>query len=171
MRRFDIAAGVMRAATMALLVVLVGCATQLAPPYDKNVADGLVTASSDAMSLLSEASTGTKPEDYHKREGKYSDVIGKFETLAILAASRPMPKNNFIEKVNESLQQRGVITLADDSDMPPSVHAIKKVSEAFELMRNTDRVQGITATEAKAFKGQVAVYLDQAITYENFLNR
>ena len=38
-------------------------------------------------------------------------------------------------------------------------------------MRDTDRKQGLTAFEVGAFKGQATIYFDQAITYENFLQR
>jgi hypothetical protein len=38
-------------------------------------------------------------------------------------------------------------------------------------MRDVDKKQGVTAFEVAAFKGQVVIYLDQALTYENFLER
>jgi hypothetical protein len=46
-----------------------------------------------------------------------------------------------------------------------------KISETLVKMRDTDKNQGVTATEVQVFKNQVAIYLDQALTYESFLER
>ena len=38
-------------------------------------------------------------------------------------------------------------------------------------MKQTDKLQGITATEALAFKNNITLFFDQALTYERFLNK
>ena len=156
---------------LAAFLFLAGCATQLAPTYDKSVVDGLNAANTDTMTLLALVSDGTKPEDYNSRAEKYATLIGKLDSLTILAGARPMPKNKVSDVVNKFLEKRGTTQIAEDDATPPSVHAIKKVSETIEKIRNIDKKQGVTATEVFGFRGQVIIYLDQAITYENFLQR
>lgn len=162
----------MRIGLFISILLLVGsCATQLAPSYDKVVVDGLNSTNTASMTLFASLATGTKPGDFGKRADKYSELIGKLDSLAILAASRPVPKNHVTDAINNALSKRGVAPVVDDGSTPPSAHAIRKISETIAKMRDTDMKQGVTATEVMAFKGQSAIYFDQAITYENFLLR
>lgn len=162
-----------RLVAFALLacIALAACQVQLAPPYDKAVVDSLGKASADSMTLLASASGGTSASTFGSRENQYSQLIGKLEALALAAGARPMPKNKVTDAINRLLEKREVQPLEDDEATPPSAHAIRKVAETFAKMRDTDRKQGVTAFEVAAFKGQVQIYLDQAITYENFLQR
>jgi hypothetical protein len=161
----------LRFLSLMFVVWLAGCAVQLAPPYDKVVADTLVSANTETMTLLATVSPGTKPETFSAREERYNEVIGKVEALSLQAVARPMPKNKITDAINKLLDKRGVQALADDEDTPPSAHAIKAIAQTLTKMRDTDRKQGVTAFEVQAFKGQILVYFDQAITYENFLQR
>jgi hypothetical protein len=150
---------------------LAGCATQLAPQYDKAVVDGLSAAGTETMTLMAAASQGTDKATFSAREAQYNTLIGKLDALAIEAGARPMPKNRITDLVNKLLEKRGAQPLEDDDDVPPSVHAIKRIAATVTKMRDTDRKQGVTAVEVQAFKGQCGVYFDQALTYENFLQR
>jgi hypothetical protein len=123
------------------------------------------------MTLLASASAGTKPGDFNARAERYSMLIGQLDALAIFAGARPIPKNKVSDTINRVLDKRGTAPITEDDATPPSAHAIRKVSEAFAKMRDTDRKQGVTATEVLAFKGLVTIYFDQAVTYENFLQR
>ena len=80
-----------------------------------------------------------------------------------------MPKNLATDEINKFLKDKGLPAMKNG--VAPSATAMEKISEALEKMMDTDRKQGLTATEVEAFKGQVKIYLDQALTYENFLNR
>ena len=82
-----------------------------------------------------------------------------------------MPKNKITDVVNKLLEKRSTQPLEDDDDVPPSVHAIKRIGATVTKMRDTDRKQGVTAYEVQAFKQQCVIYFDQALTYENFLQR
>lgn len=167
--------------TLVLAFSVAGCAVQLAPPYDKAVVEGLNTANTETMTLLASVDNGTNNDDdkrtFPAREEKYNALIGKLDALAILAGARPMPKNPVVEAISRLLAKRhekasaGAEPLKDDDSTPPSAHAIRRISGTLAKMRDTDRKQGVTAYEAKAFKGQVEIYFDQAITYENFLQR
>ncbi|HSC80729.1 MAG TPA: hypothetical protein VLC08_10265 [Chitinolyticbacter sp.] len=160
-----------RFATLALWLLLSGCATQLAPAYDRAVVDGLNATAVETMTLLASVSAGTTAASFPVREERYNQLIGRLEALALLAGARPVPKNKVTDAINAKLAERGSPPLDDDGSTPPSVHAIKKIAETVTKLRDTDRKQGVTAFEAMAFKGQIAIYLDQAITYENFLQR
>lgn len=160
-----------RALALSLCAALAACQVQLAPAYDKALAEGLSQTSADSMTLLASAAGGTSAGTYASRRDEYSQLIGRLEALALAAGARPMPKNKVGDAINRLLEKRGSPALEDDDATPPSAHAIRKVAETFAKMRDTDRKQGVTAFEVEAFKGQVRIYLDQAITYENFLER
>ena len=160
-----------RSMVAVLLLALAGCAVQLAPTYDKALADGLAAASTDTMTLLASASQGTSKSTFPAREDKYNALIGKLEALALSSASRPMPKNKVTDAINKLMEKRGTPPLQDDDLSPPSAHAIQQIAVTMTKMRDTDKLQGVTALEVQVFKGQVVIYFDQAITYENFLQR
>lgn len=159
-----------RLAFVAILAVfLSACATTLAPNYDKAIVDGLVSVNQKMMEHFASTSSGTNKSDYDKREKTYNSIIGSIDALAIQAKARPIPKNKITEKVNEILRSRGVEVL--EGEDAPSATALEKISETITKMRDTDKKQGVTAFEVKVFKGQVVIYLDQAMTYERFLER
>jgi hypothetical protein len=157
---------------LVLCLSFAGCAIQLAPPYDKAVVDGLNAANAETMTLLAEVSHGTKSDTFPKREEKYNTLIGKLEALAVSAGARPMPSNKVTETINKQLEKRGTLQdFQDDETTPPSAHAIRKIAQSLEKMRDQDMKAGLKSGDVKAFKGQIAIYFDQAITYENFLKR
>lgn len=160
-----------RLLVIAVFLSLAGCATQLAPSYDKNVAEGLSAANTETMTLLATASQGTDKSTFSSREDKYNNLIGKLDAIALSAGARPVPKNKVTEVINKLLEKRGGKPIDDDDSTPPSSHSIKKIAETLTKMRDADKKQGVTAFEVQAFKGQVVIYFDQAITYENFLQR
>ncbi|NHQ60582.1 hypothetical protein G9409_08275 [Chlorobium sp. BLA1] len=157
------------AAFILLTSLIVGCATQLAPLYDKAIVDGITAANKDAMTLFASASSGLKPESYSTRTDIYNKIIGSLDALEVQAKARPVPKTKANEAVNKWLEKRGIPTLTNDE--VPSATAIGKISLTLKRMRDTDRAQGVTATEVQAFKNQTVIYMDQAITYESFLER
>lgn len=156
---------------VGIALLIASCATQLAPLYDKNIAEGLNSANTETMTLLAAASQGLEMNTFSTREEKYNNLIGKLDALALSAGARPMPKNNVILAINKLLEKRGGKKLDDDDSTPPSAHAIQKISETLTKMRDTDKKQGIRPLESQAFKIPIVAYFDQAITYENFLQR
>lgn len=155
---------------VAMIAVFVtACTTTLAPNYDKAIVDGLVSANQKSMEIFASTSSGTSNSDYDKRKKTYNSLIGSIDALAIQAKARPVPKNKITEKVNEYLRSRGVEAI--EGEDAPSATALEKISETITKMRDTDKKQGLTAFEVKAFKGLTVIYLDQALTYESFLER
>ena len=48
-------------------------------PYDKNVAEGLTAANTEAMTLMATTSQGTDKSTFSSREEKYNALIGKLD--------------------------------------------------------------------------------------------
>lgn len=159
--------GVVFSATVMLL--LSACITTLAPNYDKAIVDGLVTTNQKLMEFFASTAAGTTKESFAERRKTYNGLIGSMDALVIQAKARPIPKNKITQRVNEVLEKRGIQVLEDDD--APSATALEKISATMVKMRDTDKKQGVTAFEVLAFRGQVVIYLDQAITYESFLER
>lgn len=163
----------MRTATAAgfatMMLMLSACVANLAPSYDQAIVDGLQSTNKQLMQFFASTSPGTVQATAGERMGTYNQIIGTLDALAIQARARPIPQNDVTEKVNEVLAKRGIDVL-DVGDAPSAV-AMEKISETMAKMRDVDRKQGVTPFEVKAFRGQVVIYLDQAITYETFLQR
>src|SRR5690606_1922305 len=150
------------------IVLLSGCEATLAPAYDQAIVEK-VTASRDlAMRCFAEDDGGAEKESFTAREPVYNSLIGAFETLEIQARARTIPKNVAIDKVNEMRQAKGSNSITGEY---PSAFAFEKIADTFKKMKDTDKQNGIKSLALQAFKGQVEIYLDQAITYESFLKR
>ncbi len=154
---------------IALPLFLNGCPITLAPSYDKALVDGLTSTNTAVMQFFASVSGGTRKDTFSLRQEKYSNLIGRFDALEIQAKARPVPKNKATEKIDEMLRKRGV-AIPDDDDAP-SATAIAEISKTLAKMKDTDKKQGVTAHEVQAFKNQVSVFMDQALTYESFLQR
>ncbi|NIW84999.1 MAG: hypothetical protein GWN09_00060 [Gammaproteobacteria bacterium] len=153
----------------ALVLLASACATTLAPNYDKALVDGLTATNMKLMEHFAATSAGTASDTFDKRESTYNNLIGRLDALVIQARARPIPKNYVTEKVNAYLEKRGVQIL--DGGDTPSATALEKISGTMVKMRDTDKKQGVTPFEVAAFKGQVVIFMDQALTYETFLER
>jgi hypothetical protein len=156
------------------LLIATSCAVSLAPRFDQGIIDNLSTTSIEVFQLLSEVSEGTTSSDFDKREEEYNEVIGKLEALALQINARPVPDNKTVDKIiskaNSSLQKKGS-TLISVNETAPSATALKNVTANVTKMKQTDKLQGITAVEALAFKNNIELFFDQALTYERFLNK
>ena len=156
------------------LLITTSCAVSLAPRFDQGIIDNLSITSTEVFQLLSEVSEGTTNADFDKRAEKYNQVIGKLEALALQINARPVPDNKTVDKIigkaNSSLQKKGT-TLISTNQTAPSATALKNVTANVTKMKQTDKLQGITATEALAFKNNITLFFDQALTYERFLNK
>jgi len=157
-----------------ILLLATSCAVSLAPRFDQGIIDNLSTTSTEVFQLLSEVSEGTTNADFNKRDEEYNQVIGKLEALALQINARPVPDNKTVDKIiskaNSSLQKKGT-TLISADQTAPSATALKNVTANVVKMKQTDKLQGITATEALAFKNNIQLFFDQALTYERFLNK
>lgn len=167
--------GRLRYACLGLLFFFANCTVSLAPKFDQGIVDNLSSASAQVFQLLAETSSGTRPAEFPLRAEKYNSLIGTLEALQLQINARPIPKNKTIEKIiakaNERLTQRGISTLTSVGDIAPSSTALEQIIANLTKMRDTDQKQGLTPLEVQAFKGFIQLYLDQALTYEKFLNQ
>jgi hypothetical protein len=153
---------------LGVIAVLSACAVKLAPEYDKAIVDGLKENSKSTMVFFASVSGGTKKADYSTREKTYNELIGAFEALKIISESRPIPSNKVVEKANEYLRSRNQ---AEMSMVAPSSGALQEVVRQLVSMRERDQTVDMSANMIGIYKGPILISLDQAITYESFLER
>ena len=153
---------------LIVLGFIVGCKATLAPAYDQAIVEKVTHNSELAMRFFAVVDSGTNRESFSLREPIYNDLIGAFESLELQAKARPVPENIALEKINELLQAKGSDAVSGEY---PSAFAFGKIAETFHKMKETDREKGLKPLALQAFKGQVEIFLDQAITYESFLKR
>ncbi len=153
---------------LSLFFTLSQCTTSLAPQFDELIFQQLSTNSEEVLTFFASVEKGTESDSFMKRESKYNELIGQFEALELKTRARPIPSNSILERVNKSLQFRGMTEISGDY---PSAHAMGKIAETLKVMKKNDEKEGLGDVTVKAFKNQVLIYLDQALTYENFLNR
>lgn len=163
-----------QSAVLGFVFLFSSCAVSLAPKFDQGIVDNLSASSIEVFQLLSEVSAGTKNTDYDKRDEKYNNIIGKLEALELQIKARPMPKNKIADKVisgvNEKLKVSGVSNFISSQDVAPSATALENIVKNISQMKDTDKLQGITKTEALVFKNNIEIFFDQSLTYERFLN-
>lgn len=147
--------------------LLQSCRVSLAPEYDKAIVEKTTSLSSETMMLFAEVQNGTVKESFDKREPTYNKLIGSFDALSLQARARPIPDIS-IKKLNDLFEQKGIETASGDY---PSAMAFKEISLTLIKMKETDQKSGLNITTVAAFKGQIEIYLEQAITYETFLKR
>ncbi len=144
------------------------CEVTLAPAYDQAIVDKVTTSTDLAMRFFAQVDGGTDSESYAEREPIYNVLIGAFESLKLQAKARPLPESAALDKINAMLASKGSNPIAGDY---PSAFAFEQIAVTYKKMKETDREQGLKPIVLQAFKGQIEIYLDQAITYESFLKR
>lgn len=151
------------------MMFIVGCATQLAPKYDQALFKGVTDTNVKIMELFASVSNGTESSTCHQRLSSYNSVIGSVDALALQSKARPAPENSITEKVNTYLESRGIgaITGAE----APSALALQEVSKNLNKMKEVDCKSGLGKGVVATFKNAVIISMDQAITYESFLDR
>ena len=158
-----------QAALVLLIAFMAGCAVQLAPRYDAALLDGITETNVTIMKLFASVSDGTDQATCAERVDTYNSVIGSVDALALQSRARPLPENPVIDRVNEHLDARGIPPLA--GDVAPSADSLDQVSIQLVKMKEVDCKSGLGKGAVAAFKNAVIISMDQAITYESFLNR
>lgn len=150
------------------VILLTSCEATLAPAYDQAIVDKVTVSSDLAMQFFAAVDEGTESDTFTAREPIYNQLIGAFESLKLHAKARPVPDDAAMEKINAVLDSKGSNPVAGDY---PSAFAFEQIADTFTKMKHTDREKGLNPIIIMAFKGQIEIYLDQAITYESFLKR
>ncbi|WP_444931715.1 hypothetical protein ACJJIF_08105 [Microbulbifer sp. SSSA002] len=154
---------------LAFLAILASGCSQMAPRYDAALYSDLTSINVELMEFFSSVSRGTDKDSYSKRDKKYHALIGRVEALAMQSNTRPAPESKALKKINEYLRSTG--REISFERVPPSVASLEKISESLNMMRTADEDQGLNATAVSLFKNEVVISMDQALTYESFLNR
>jgi len=152
-----------------LITILTGCSIQLAPKYDAALFNGLTNANIKIMELFSSVSSGTSNSTFSERDKSYNSVIGLIDALAMQSRARPIPDNSITKKVNTYLESKGIAPMADEG--APSASSLDEVSKNLAKMKEIDGKTGLKPGAVKAFKNAVIISMDQALTYESFLDR
>ncbi|WP_444914296.1 hypothetical protein [Microbulbifer sp. TRSA007] len=156
-------------AVLAFLTILVSGCSQMAPRYDAALYSDLTTVNVEIMEFFSSVSSGTNKDSYSKRDERYHALIGKVDALAMQSKTRPAPESKLLKKINNYLESSGR-NISFERE-PPSVASLEKISESLNMMRTVDEDKGLNATAVSLFKNEIVVSMDQALTYESFLNR
>lgn len=149
-------------------IFLLGCQVTLAPAYDSAIVEKATENSELTMRFFASLDQSGEAATFHNREATYNHLIGAFESLKLQAKARPIPSGVALEKINALLESRGSGGITDNY---PSAFAFGEIAKTLQKMKATDRSQGLKPFVIEAFKGQVIIYLDQALTYETFLKR
>ncbi|MET1253993.1 hypothetical protein [Aliikangiella maris] len=152
-----------------VLFLISGCAIQLAPNYDKSLYDGITQSNNDILTLVAQVADGTSSSDFKQRESTYNSLIGRIDALALQSNARPVPDSKVIDKVNNYLTSRGIATVT--SSEIPSATALKEISKNLTKMKQTDQTRGLGKSVVAIFKNAFIISMDQALTYEAFLER
>lgn len=170
---------VLRVAALAVLVLLSGCATQLAPSYSQSIVDGLNAANTQTQTLFATVSSGVTPATFAaSRQAQYNGLIGQFAALESQVSARPMPQ--------PLLGTAGSQTLADWQkvlETAPTKGSLETIVSILTKMRDEDSKNGfravITGCQSAAldpslicgFQNAYTQNFDSALTYEMALKR
>ncbi|WP_444923023.1 hypothetical protein ACJJH9_12930 [Microbulbifer sp. DLAB2-AF] len=152
-----------------VLALAISSCSQLAPRYDAELYSDLTEVNAELMQFFSSVSHGTDKDSYAKRDQNYHALIGRIDALAMQSNTRPMPNKDTLKKINNYFSSTGADIVFNEQ--PPSVNSLKKISSSLNRMRKEDEDKGLRSTIVALFKNEVVISMDQALTYESFLNR
>ncbi|QFT54294.1 hypothetical protein [Microbulbifer sp. THAF38] len=153
---------------LVLTLAISGC-SQLAPRYDAELYSDLTEVNAEILQFFSLVSHGTSKDSYAERNQNYHALIGKIDALAMQSNTRPIPNKDTLKKINNYLNSTGADIAFNEQ--PPSVDSLEKISLSLNRMRKEDEDKGLRATVVALFKNEIVISMDQALTYESFLNR
>ncbi|GAB2899940.1 hypothetical protein ACCI51_16655 [Microbulbifer echini] len=156
-------------ALSVFLAILVSSCTQLAPRYDAELYSDLTEVNAELMQFFSSVSHGTSRDSYTERNQNYHSLIGKIDAMALQSNTRPIPNKDTLEEINNYLNSKGTNIVFEAE--PPSVASLERISSSLNRMREEDEDKGLRATAVALFKNEIVISMDQALTYETFLNR
>jgi hypothetical protein len=170
-------------AALAALVLLTGCATQLAPTYSQSIVDGLNAANTQTLTLFATVSSGVGPDTFvAQRQATYNGLIGQFSAIQSQVAARPMPQPPFM--IGNDTPSSG--TLANWKkvlETAPTKGSLETIVSILTKMRDEDQKNGFKAVRTGCnsaaldtslvcgFQNAYSQNFDSALTYEMALKR
>jgi len=163
----------LRTVSLSVVVLLCSCTTQLAPPYDQAISDGLVSANKDTQALFVSIGTLVTKDTYASRAPAYNHFVSELKAVELQIKSRPMPSSDALAATNKFLAKVGTAGIAVDPNFSdyPSARSVDDLVGTIQHMQSADQSNGLRGGELSAFENQATIYLTQAITYESFLKR
>jgi hypothetical protein len=167
-----------RALVAAALLLLTGCAVQLAPAYSPDIVNGLNAANTQAQTMFATVSAGVTPDTFAaQRQTQYNALIGQFAAIESQVVARPMPQPPLgTSKVTPEEWQKVLATAPTKGSLDTIVSVLTK-------MRDEDQAHGFkkvitgcgsTALDPSLLCGFQNAYtqnFDSALTYEMALQR
>lgn len=165
-------------AAFASLVLLSGCAVQLAPSYSPGLVEGLNTANTQTMTMFATVSAGVTADTFvAQRQTQYNAIIGQFSALESQVAARPMPQPPLGGSKIAPADWQKVLASA------PTKGSLDTIVSVLTKMRDEDQAHGfskvITGCTSAAldpslvcgFQNAYTTNFDSALTYEMALQR
>lgn len=160
------------------LLLLSGCAVQLAPSYSASIVTGLNTANTQTQTLFATVSAGVTADTYAaQRQATYNGLIGQFAALESQVAARPMPQPPIGSSSVTPAEWQKVLQAA------PTKGSLDTIVSVLTKMRDEDAKNGfkgvITGCHSAAldpslvcgFQNAYEQNFDSALTYEMALQR
>lgn len=167
-----------RAVVAAALLLLTGCAVQLAPGYSPDIVNGLNAGNTQAQTMFATVSAGVAPDTFAaQRQAQYNALIGQFAAIESLVVARPMPQPPLgSSKITPEDWQKVLATA-------PTKASLETIVSILTKMRDEDQAHGfkkvITGCASTAldpslicgFQNAYTQNFDSALTYEMALQR
>ena len=156
-----------------LCTALSACAVQLAAPYDSAIVANLDTANQDVHQLFAQVGTIVDASTFPTRKPLYDKIVGELGALDVQIRARPTPNPKAIQKATAALQRVHVASIPVDPNFTayPSARAVGDLARIIQRMEDQDSKHGLRGGATETFRGFADLYLQQAITYENYLKR
>ena len=160
---------------LALLILLNGCAVQLAPQYDEFIDKNLAALNQSIASFVAGVPVAGYPKSsFSDHEKYYADPLGKIQALKARAAARPVAQPLIAKWLGLGEKAEDVIGIGEKI---PSVESLRIVAERLSKMREIHQggkdggSSGLSAAFAQRMGEQIQIAMNNAITYELALKR
>lgn len=171
-------AGTGRAFAAVLLLLLTGCATQLAPSYSQSIVDGLNAANTQTMTMFATVSAGVMPDTFAaQRQAQYNALIGQFSALESQVAARPMPQPPLgVSSIAPSDWQKVLAAAPTKGSLETIVSVLTKMRDEDQKSGFRGVITGCTSATLDSslvcgFQNAYTQNFDSALTYEMALKR
>jgi hypothetical protein len=161
------------AVCFALCAALSACMTQLAAPFDSAIVASLDSSNQDIHRLFAEVGTGVDASTFASRKPLYDQIVGELGATELQITARPTPDPAAIRKAVAALQRAQVADVAVDPNFTayPSARAVRGLKRVMLRMEAADARVGLRGAAVEAYENEANLFLQQAITYENYLKR
>lgn len=152
-------------------ILLAACTIQLAPAYDRALAEGLDQNNTAALTLFASLEGGSPASEYGGYRERYAELIGGFEALRQRAATRPIPP------LAKRISRLGIVRDFCNSEADPtgcvnaSPASLDRVLQVLRRMRDRHRARGLEDDTIGLFRTDYSTAIGQALTVENALRR